>query len=103
MGRRVAAGVLVVLIAGVTPALAGNINKRQARQQGRIYQGIVSGELTQREARRLESQEAHIAAVEARDRRSGDGLSRREYRSLERDLSRESRNIYRQKHDGQTR
>ena len=84
-------------------AFAGDINRRQARQQARIYQGIASGMLTPQEARRLESQEARIAAVEARDRRSGGGLSPRERVQLQRDLSRESRDIYRQKHDAQHR
>ena len=81
----------------------GNINRRQARQQARIYQGVKSGSLTLRETERLESQEARLAALEAKDRRSGGGLSSREHAQLERDLNRESRNIYKQKHDGQNR
>jgi hypothetical protein len=105
MFRRVSVIAMSALIASAVPALAGpgTINHRQARQQGRIYQGIASGELTRREARRLESQESRIAVQEARARHSGNGLSPREHRMLERDLSRESRHIYRQKHDGQDR
>lgn len=79
----------------------GNINQRRARQQARIYQGVKSGSLTLRETEHLESQEGHIAAVEARDRRSGGGISPREHAQLERDLNRESRNIYRDKHNTQ--
>ena len=81
----------------------GTINKRQARQQARIYQGVKSGSLTLRETERLEAQEGRIATVEARDRRSGGGLSPREHAQIERDLNRESRGIYAQKHDGQHR
>ena len=103
MFRRVSALAVAALIAGAAPSFAGNINKRQAHQQRRIYQGIVSGALTPSEARRLEAQEARIAAREARARRSGDGLTQRERRVLERELSRESRSIYRQKHDRQHR
>ena len=103
MFRRVAVCAIAALFVGAAPALADGINKRQARQQARIYQGIASGELTRGEARRLETQESRIAVLEARARRSGNGLTPREHRALERDLSRESRNIYRQKHDGQER
>ena len=100
---KVAAAFVCVWLGASLNASAQGINKRQARQQARIYQGIVSGSLTRGEARRLEAQEARIAALEARDRHTGGGLSLREHRQLERDLNRESRDIYRQKHDGQSR
>ena len=104
MVRRVVVCAIAARVVGAAPALAqGSINKRQARQQSRIYQGIASGELTRREAARVEAQEARIAVREARARRSGNGLSPREHRMLERSLSRESRTIYRQKHDAQNR
>lgn len=103
MFRRVSAFVMVALIGSAAPTLAGNVNRRQARQQARIYQGVASGALTRREAGRLESQETRLAVREARARQSGDGISPREHRMLERGLNRESRHIYRQKHDGQTR
>jgi hypothetical protein len=100
---RLAAAFVCVFVASAIGASAQGINARQARQQARIYRGIASGELTRQEAQRLEMQEARIAAIEARDRRSGDGLSARERHQLERDLNRESRNIYRQTHDHQHR
>lgn len=77
------------------------INQRQDRQQDRIAQGIKSGSLTAREAKRLESLEARFARQEARLRESGDGLSPKERAKLEEELNRLSRDIYRQKHDGQ--
>ncbi|MBV9217723.1 MAG: hypothetical protein JO053_16270 [Acidobacteria bacterium] len=79
----------------------GNINRRQENQQDRIAQGIKSGSLTAREAARLEHQETMIDRQEARFRQSGDGLSPKERAKLEKELNRESKNIYKQKHDGQ--
>ncbi len=81
---------------------AATINERQERQQDRIEQGLKSGELTQREAARLERQEAKIAAEEKAFRSDGK-LSKRERAKLQRDLNKTSRRIYRQKHDAQTR
>ncbi len=103
MFRRVSAIAIAALIASAVPTFAGNINRRQARQQARIYQGVASGALTQREAGQLESQETRLAVREARARESGGGISPREHRMLERGLNRDSRHIYRQKHDGQSR
>ena len=79
----------------------GGINQRQGNQQGRIRQGVRSGELTRAEAARLEAQEFRIRNLEARLREGG--LTASERARLERDLNRESQNIYRQKHDGQDR
>ena len=41
-------------------AMAGRIGNRQDRQQGRIFQGLDSGELTAGEAIRLENQQLRI-------------------------------------------
>ena len=79
------------------------INRREYREQQRINQGIRSGELTRREARRLESGLARIRTDERFARMSGRGISPRERARLEREMNRESRAIYRQKHDGQDR
>jgi len=104
---RVAALAVLGLCLASGPAVAAGhkagVNQRQDRQQDRIYHGIRDGQLTPNEAARLESQEARIAAAEARDRRSGDGLSPRERVQLERMLNRENRQIYRQTHDEQHR
>ena len=79
------------------------INQRQHHQQNRIYNGVRSGELTRREAYRVERQQAHIARYEHRSRADGSGLNGRERYRLERMQDRASRNIYRQKHDAQDR
>lgn len=82
---------------------AGTINRREHRQRARITDGARSGELTRREARRLHAGERHIQREERRYRRSDGQLSRWERRDLQRDLNRQSRRIYRQKHDEQER
>ncbi len=90
----------------VAPAFAGTgdpgVNKRQHRQQKRIAQGVRSGELTGREAVRLEREQARIARKEARFKSDGE-LTRRERAILHRDLNRSNRHIYGQKHDDQSR
>ena len=78
-----------------------NINAREREQQNRITQGIRSGELTNREAARLENEQSRLDRIEARYRASGGGLTRSERIRLERDLNRTSHDIYHQKHDGQ--
>lgn len=78
------------------------INAREENQQDRIQQGVKSGELTRREAERLEAEQARIAVNEKYARRSGDGLSPQERARLEKELNKSSKDIYKQKHDGQT-
>ena len=77
------------------------INQRQAHQQQRIAHGVASGQLNARETYRLERQEARIANYEARSRADGGGLSARERVRIEHMQDRESRRIYRQRHDAQ--
>jgi hypothetical protein len=79
------------------------VNARQHEQQQRIREGIRSGELTRREARRLEAEEWRIRRNEALARRSGGQFTPRERYRIERQLNRSSRDIYRQKHDRQDR
>ncbi len=77
------------------------VNARERHQQRRIRQGIRSGELTRREAGRLESREARIRTREAYARRSGGTFTPRERARIQRQLNRENRGIYHQKHDRQ--
>lgn len=81
-----------------TPALAG-VDGRQSNQQHRIAQGWRSGELTGREAARLERQQHRIARTEHR-MRATNGMNPRERARLHYRQDRASANIYRQKHDG---
>jgi hypothetical protein len=90
-------GASVVSMAG-----SHGVNKREYQEQRRINQGIRSGELTRREAGRLEAGMAKIKTDERFARMDGT-VTPRERARLQRELGRESRGIYRQKHDGQDR
>lgn len=96
---------LLLGAATLTAALPADarINQRQRHEQGRIYNGVASGQLTRREAWRLEREQARVARYEARSRADGPGLTYRERYRLERMQDRASRDIYRQRHDGQSR
>ncbi|HSB09488.1 MAG TPA: hypothetical protein VLM38_08225 [Blastocatellia bacterium] len=96
------AGVFILGASVVSMAGPRRINRRQYQEQRRIGQGIRSGELTRREAARLEAGLARIRIHERFARRDGD-ITPRERARLNHELNRESRAIYRQKHDGQDR
>lgn len=105
MKRFISVSILALCVFGISSvsmARQRTINQREHHQQQRIGQGIRSGELTRREARRLEAQEARIRVDERFARRDG-YVSPRERARLNRELDRSSRNIYHQKHDGQDR
>jgi hypothetical protein len=96
----------VAVVVGVmmaAPAQAARADRRQAKQQVRIVQGVKSGELTKAEATRLEAQ--HLAVKqEVRQARADDGhLDAAERARIERDQDKLNRRISVQKHDGQSR
>ena len=70
-----AAAVFVLGASAVSMAGSRGINRREYREQQRINQGIRSGELTRREARRLEAGLARIRIDERYARSSGGGIS----------------------------
>ncbi|HZS11958.1 MAG TPA: hypothetical protein VFA38_06890 [Nitrospirales bacterium] len=78
------------------------VDAREARQQGRIADGVASGQLTPREAARLERGEARIDRMEQRAKADG-VVTPKERAKLQGALNRESRAIARQKHDAQRR
>lgn len=85
-------------------ASAQTINQRKADQQGRIAQGIRSGQLTPRETHRLEGREMSINHQERAMRRADYGrLTRRDRAVLNHRLNRTSRAIYRNKHNAYRR
>ncbi len=76
------------------------IDQRQANQERRIDQGIASGQLTEREAARLERQQNRINRME--DRAKSDGVvTARERARIKAMQDRASRDIFREKHDRQ--
>jgi hypothetical protein len=89
---------LFAVSAFAAPTDDPGIQKRQVNQEKRIDQGVKSGELTPREAGRLEAQQAKIQQDEARMKADGK-LTKAERRKLQREQDRASKNIYRKKHN----
>ena len=90
-------GMLLTTSAGANVATP-RVDRREARQEHRIANGIRSGQLTRREAFRLERGEARINRMQWRSEADG-RVTPRERVRLSRALDRESRRIYRLKHN----
>ena len=76
------------------------IDQRQANQERRIEQGEKSGALTAKEAARLEKGQAQVQKME--DKAAADGkVTKKERARMEKAQDRQSRRIYREKHDKQ--
>jgi hypothetical protein len=73
---------------------------RQQFQQHRIQQGVRSGDLTRSETRNLQRGARDIAQTEQRFRADG-RFTRGERHALNQDLNRQSRDIQRERHDGE--
>jgi hypothetical protein len=85
------------------PAEAARVDRRAARQQARIGNGLQTGQLTAREAVRLETQQAKLQQ-KTRAAGADDGhLDAKEKAKLEKRQDRMSKRIWIQKHDAQTR
>ncbi len=77
------------------------VGKRAENQQDRIAQGIKSGQLSAGEAAHLENNEAKINNEVRHDRAANGGkLTPQERQQVNRQQNRESRQIYRAKHNG---
>ena len=94
------AAALGLAFCGAAFAQAGTV-QRDVNQQQRIEQGLQSGQLTTREASRLEREEARVERDQARAMQDGK-LTPAEKARLAREQNRVSRDIYREKHDAQT-
>ncbi|WP_141211440.1 hypothetical protein [Rhodoferax sp. TH121] len=82
------------------PLATPKIDQRNANQDKRVEQGIASGELTQREVRRLNRGEARIDR--AQDHAAADGkVTGQERKRIAHMQRAESRDIAHQKHDRQ--
>jgi len=97
---------LAVAAAFALPALAQTqstprIDQRQANQERRIEQGEKSGALTKKEANKLEKGQAHVQKME--NKAVADGkVTAKERERIEHAQNKQSREIYKQKHDKQT-
>lgn len=99
------AALVTVAAAVALPAFAQTtttprIDKRQELQDRRIDSGVKSGQLTEREAARLEKGQVRVQKAE--DKAAADGkVTGKERARIEKMQDRESARIARQKHDKQ--
>jgi hypothetical protein len=102
----IAIAALFAVAATALPAAAQTestprVDQRQANQERRIEQGQKSGALNQKEAARLEKGQARVQKLE--DKAAADGkVTRKERVRLGKAQDRQSKKIYREKHDKQT-
>ena len=94
-----ASGLAIFLLLG-TSSFADTINQREWRQQGRLWRGTRSGDLTPGEFRRLEREQNFIRRSEARARRDW-RFTPEERMRIQREQNRASRDIFRLRHDRQ--
>lgn len=95
---------VILCAAFAAPAFAQTApgyTQRDVNQEKRIEQGLQSGQLTTREAARLQAEQAHIDKMESRALRDGT-LTNAEKARINGAQNRASADIYRQKHDAQT-
>lgn len=103
MKRTALALSLAVFMAGAHAQEAIDTDtQRNANQQERIEQGLQSGELSTKEAGRLEREETRVEKTEARDLHGGGSLTPQEKAQITREQNRVSGDIYREKHNAVT-
>jgi hypothetical protein len=79
------------------------VGQRRANQQGRIAQGVKSGQLTAGETAKLEKQQQGINKQVATDRKANGGkLNASEKKQVNKEQNQASRNIYNKKHNAAT-
>ncbi len=103
MNRLILGLAVCASLAAALPAAASaqTVGQREVNQQRRIEQGVRSGQLTPGETRHMETREARLNYRTDRMRARGDGrLSFRDRVALQRQENRDSRAIYRAKHNG---
>jgi hypothetical protein len=86
--------------AASSSAATPGIDKRQARQEQRIDQGVASGQLNKRETHRLEREQAAINRAENKAKADGT-VTAQERKRLHRMQDAASKDIHHQKHDAQ--
>jgi hypothetical protein len=75
--------------------------QRDVNQQQRIEHGLQSGELSTKEAGRLEREQQHVDRLQAHDLKDGH-MSAAEQLRLDKAQNAASADVYKQKHDAQT-
>lgn len=105
-GRFLTAATLCTLLtgAGFAQVTGQTIQQRKADQQGRIAQGVRSGQLTAHETANLERREASVNREEHAMRRADDGhLTAQDKAALSARQNHLSRSIYKDKHNAAVR
>lgn len=92
----VAAAVLPVAAQTATP----RVDQRQVNQDQRIQQGVKSGELTSKEAAKLQAGQSKVQAQETKAKADGN-VTGKERARLAKSQNKQSREIAKQKHDKQ--
>jgi hypothetical protein len=99
----VLASMLLIMMASIVKAQQTPVvDERQQNQKTRIRQGVVSGEVTRPEAKRLRAEQRHIKRAERRAKADGE-VTAQERARLQRKQNKAGRDIRRQKHDSQDR
>ena len=100
--------VLVLAASGATWAQAPasttatpGVDKRIENQQKRIDQGVASGQLTGKEAVRMQKREDHLKSDVAAAKADGT-VTPQERKKLQHEANRNSEAIYKNKHNGKT-
>ncbi len=96
-----AVAMLTAVVASANPATP-RVDRREARQHVRIHQGVRSGQLTRGEAARLRAGQRHVHRVERRAKSDG-VVTPRERARLNHVQNKQSRHIYRMKHNARVR
>jgi uncharacterized membrane protein YebE (DUF533 family) len=76
------------------------IDNRESRQESRVEQGKTSGALTNREAAKLDAGQAKVDGMQNAAKADGK-VTQRERTAIKKEQNKQSRKIYRQKHDAQ--
>ena len=84
-----------------TPKREGRVERRAARQQKRIDQGVASGKMTPQEAAHAEKREAKLQGDIAKAESDGK-ITKKEQAKLTHEENKNSRKIYRKKHNAKT-
>lgn len=96
----VAAVFLALPLVALAQQAMPRVDQREANQEARIQQGVQSGALTPREARRLEGGQQRVENMEARAKSDG-VVTRQERARLHHAQDVQSRRIAAEKHDRQ--
>ena len=97
----IAAGLAACTIAAAYAQNTADVVQRDVNQQNRIEEGLKSGQLSTKEAGKLEREESHIDKMESKALKDGK-MTNAEKRRIERAENQASKDIYREKHDAQT-